>query len=201
MRCFTRYAVSAEMLSRQFGRGAPQRQRGPVKCLLLQAETADPFGPAAFVMASPKDTPSRSFAPVTGRLHCLKNAVEIVGLRRLHWRELLVRHEFLRPQQLADRQHVPVIEISRTWRTERTRVAQQRLRVGANRLLEGITLDVGNLGPVEGGGPIQPADRGVGHHRSRTSSSCNAPPTVASPCSRRTPHAPSSPTCLRDRRA
>jgi len=44
-----RYAVSAEMLSRQFGRGAPQRQRGPVKCLLLQAETADPFGPAAFV--------------------------------------------------------------------------------------------------------------------------------------------------------
>src|ERR1700687_1632699 len=53
----------------------------------------------------------RSFALVTGLLHFLQDAVEVVGLRRLHRRKLLVRHEFLFPEQLTDGQDVPVVEI------------------------------------------------------------------------------------------
>ncbi len=95
-------------------------------------------------------TALRSFALMAGLLHFRQDAVEVVGLRRLHRREFLVRQELLFPEQLADRQDVPVVEIGGAWRAERTGIAQQRLRVGANRLLERITLDVGDLGPVEG---------------------------------------------------
>src|SRR2546421_12254097 len=48
---------------------------------------------------SSQDTPSRSLATMAGRLHCLEDAVEVVGLRRLHRWKLLVRHQLLRPQQ------------------------------------------------------------------------------------------------------
>ena len=48
-------------------------------------------------------------------LHCLKDPVQVVGLRRLHRRELLVRHQLLLPEQLADGQDVPVVEIRGAW--------------------------------------------------------------------------------------
>src|SRR5882757_6431607 len=107
----------------------------------------------------------RSLALMASLLHCLKDAVEVVGLRRLHRREFLVRHQLLFPEQLTDRQNVPVVEIGGAWRAERTGIAQQRLGVGANRLLERITLNVGDLGPVKGLGPKQPAGPGVRYHR------------------------------------
>ena len=42
---------------------------------------------------------------MAGLLQCLEDTVEVIGLRRLHRRELLVRHQFLFPEQLAERQH------------------------------------------------------------------------------------------------
>src|SRR5205085_3896078 len=60
---------------------------------------------------------------------------------------------------------IPVVEIRSAWRAKRAGVAQKRLGVGADRLLEGITFDVRNLGPVKALGPKQSAGAGVGHHR------------------------------------
>src|ERR1700730_39235 len=40
----------------------------------------------------------RSFALIAGLLQSLQDAVEVVGLRRLHRRELLVRHQLLFPE-------------------------------------------------------------------------------------------------------
>src|SRR5882672_6178187 len=96
-------------------------RRGPVNARSRQAETADPFGPAAFVTrVTAEATFFRSFALMAGLLHGLKDAVEVVGFRRLHRRELLVRHQLLFPEQLADRQDIPVVEIGGAWRAKRT---------------------------------------------------------------------------------
>jgi hypothetical protein len=88
------YAVSAEMPPHGWGRA--WRKRGLDNCS-RQTETADPLGPAAFVKVSSRERPSRSFALMTSLPHFRKDAVEVVGLRRLHRRELLVRHQFLFP--------------------------------------------------------------------------------------------------------
>ena len=48
---------------------------------------------------------------VTLLLNLLQDAIQVIGLRRLQSRELLVRHELLQPHQLADGQDVPVVEI------------------------------------------------------------------------------------------
>ena len=99
----------------------------------------------------------RSLARMTGLLHFGEDAVEIVGLRRLHRRKFLVRKQLLFPEQLTDWQDIPVVQVGRAWRADRAGIAQQRLGVRANRLLEWITLDVGNLGPVKGlGSDIRP---------------------------------------------
>src|SRR3984893_7133979 len=131
---------------------------------LFCRKAAGPFGSATFVTASLGEH-TRSFALMSGLLQGLEDAREVIGLRRLHRRKLLVGHKLLLPQQLAERQDIPVVEIRSAWRAQRTGIAQQRLGVGADCLLEGITLDVRNLGPVKGLGPEQSAGAGVGHHR------------------------------------
>ncbi len=49
-------------------------------------------------------------------LHLLQNAVQVVAFRSLQRRELLERIELLHPQQLADGEHVPVVQVSCDWR-------------------------------------------------------------------------------------
>src|SRR5262245_28340646 len=81
-------------------------------------------------------------ARVAGLLHLFEDAGQVVGLRRLERRELLVRHQVSHPQLLADGQHVPVV-LERGRRSgERTANAHARLLVDADRLLEGVALDV-----------------------------------------------------------
>src|SRR5664279_5309923 len=46
----------------------------------------------------------------------LQYLVEVVGFRSLQRRERYEGLEFLQPQLLADRQHVPVIDVSGAWR-------------------------------------------------------------------------------------
>src|SRR5664279_502392 len=93
--------------------------------------------------------PNRLIAWVTGALDLLQNLIEVPGLRRLHRRKLLVRLEFLQPQQLTDGQHVPVIEEGGDGTGERAAHPVDRLLTHADRLLEWIALDVLNQGEVE----------------------------------------------------
>ena len=50
--------------------------------------------------------------------HRIQDSREVVGLRSLQRRELLVRIEFLLPEQLTDREHVPVIKKGGEWAAE-----------------------------------------------------------------------------------
>src|SRR5271157_2573621 len=52
--------------------------------------------------------------------HFLQNAAQVVGLRRLQRRELFVGCQLLLPELLADRQHVPVVQICGRWGAECT---------------------------------------------------------------------------------
>src|SRR5882762_9039741 len=109
----------------------------------------------------------RSFARVTVTvlLDLLQDLIEVVARRILHGRERLVGLELLQPQHLADGQDVPVVDVRATRGVKCAAVADYGLRVGADSRLEGITLDVGDLGPVKGCGPHQPAGRAVADHR------------------------------------
>jgi hypothetical protein len=53
-------------------------------------------------------------------LHFRQNAAQVVGLRCLQRRERSVGRQLLLPQQLADRQHVPVVQICSRWGAECT---------------------------------------------------------------------------------
>src|SRR5262249_16851181 len=112
------------------------------------------------------DGAARSFARVmvTLLLDHLYDRAEIVACRVLHGRELLIGFELPQPQHLADWQDVPVVDIGVARGGQGTADAQQGLRVFADRDLEGITLDVGDLRPGIGGGSGQPAARAGPHH-------------------------------------
>ena len=79
---------------------------------------------------------------MAGLSHRVEDTREIVGLRRLQRRELLVRIEFLLPKLLADRQHVPVIDEGGHGGCKRAAQAGDSLLAFADRLLERITLDI-----------------------------------------------------------
>jgi hypothetical protein len=53
---------------------------------------------------------NRLIAWMTGLFHRVQDPREVVGLRSLQRRELLVGLELLLPEQLTDWEHVPVIE-------------------------------------------------------------------------------------------
>src|SRR5215475_3420640 len=101
------------------------------------------------------------FAHMTGRclLDLLQDLAEVVALGSLQRRELLERLQVLQPQLLPDRQDVPVVLEGRYRAAERTAEAHRRLLVDADRLLEGITLEVVDQGEVERDERHDPAGR------------------------------------------
>src|SRR5258708_33764288 len=98
-------------------------------------------------------------------LNLLQDAIQVIGLRRLQSRELLVRHELLQPQQLADGQDVPVVEISGARGGQCPANGQRALLIFPDGLLERIALDVLDLGPVIGHGWPKRGGAGGAHHR------------------------------------
>ena len=95
----------------------------------------------------------------------LQNLSQVVRLRTLQRRKLDIRLEFLQPQELADGQQVPVVNISRNRTSKRAGDAKH----GALRLpgchFERIPLDVVHKAPVIRHGPNQSVG-GIGrrHH-------------------------------------
>ena len=92
---------------------------------------------------------NRLIARVTSLFHRVHDPGEVVGLGRLQRRELLVGFKFLLPEQLTNREHVPIIDKGGEWAAERAAKARDRLLAFADRLLEGIALDVLDQGEVE----------------------------------------------------
>src|SRR5262245_26583842 len=86
-------------------------------------------------------------------LDLLNHLLEVVTRRVLHGRELHIGLEFLEPQRLADREHVPVIDVSCRRRCNRAGHAEERLDLLTDGGFERITLDVDDLCPVIGQGP------------------------------------------------
>src|ERR1700719_2489833 len=77
----------------------------------------------------------------------IDNLAEVVARGVLQRRKRHVGLQLLQPQGLANRQDVPVVDVSRTRGREGTGGAEHSFCIITNRDLEGITLDVGNLGP------------------------------------------------------
>src|SRR6266853_2041718 len=131
----------------------PTRHIVPVRSREASPRTAGAPGWGARSGINTRPSP-RSFARVTVTLllDLVQDLTEVVARRILHRRERHVGLELLQPQHLADGQDVPVVEIRGTRGGQCTAVAQQRLVVGADGRLEGITLDICDLGPVIAGG-------------------------------------------------
>src|SRR5262245_34631156 len=88
-------------------------------------------------------------APLSSRaLDLLDDLIEVPALRGLKRRELSIALELLEPQQLAEGQHVPVVEIARNRPGERTHVIQRGLLPVAHTRLEWIALEVYHGGHV-----------------------------------------------------
>src|SRR3954449_8758908 len=107
-------------------------------------------------MESPQFAPGLSIFWSTGLLarvrvctllDLVQDLAEVVTSWILHWRKRLVGLELLQPQQLANGQEVPVVEIGRAWGCQRTAVGDEAFYITTDRDLERITLDVGDLGP------------------------------------------------------
>ena len=96
--------------------------------------------------------------------HLLEDLFEVVARRQLERRVVDVGHEFLLPQELADGQEVPVIDIRRARRGERTRHRERALLLCPDVILERIAHDVLELSPVVGNGRIKRRDAGGAHH-------------------------------------
>ena len=84
----------------------PGSEEGHTAFLASNFSCADSLKSALFA-----SDPSPELVIALVGFHLLQDAVQVVGLRRLQRRELLERIEFLHPQQLADGQHVPVVQI------------------------------------------------------------------------------------------
>ena len=100
------------------------------------------------------------FARATGRLHVLNllhDLLQVVAGRILQRREVDVGLKLLQPQRLADGQHVPVIDIGGGGRSKRPAHTEERLVLRTDRSLEGIALDVDDLGPVIGNHAVDEA--------------------------------------------
>ena len=100
---------------------------------------------------------TRSRAP--GPSYLFDDLSQVVGCRLLQRRVRLVRLEVLQPQLLADGQHVPVVLKGGHRGGECTAQAHRRLLVDADRLLEGIALDVLDQSEVERNQRHDPAGR------------------------------------------
>src|SRR5208337_2427306 len=84
------------------------------------ANSGDPSGPPIGLHHTPlQRLISNDLVVSLVGSHLVQNGAEVVDLRRLQRRELLVRFEFVLPQLLADRQHVPVVNVSGGRRAER----------------------------------------------------------------------------------
>ena len=79
-----------------------------------------------FSFSQVTDAPRAQSAAGPLVLHGFHDGVEVVGRGRLQGRELLERHQVLRPELLADREHVPVVQIGSWtgWRGRRRRSAR-----------------------------------------------------------------------------
>ena len=96
---------------------ASKRQIGS-HLALLQTKTwssgmADVNWRAPATGRPPRDVSAVSRSGSCEFLSCCQDLVEVVARRVLHRRELLVGFKLLQPQQLADRQDVPVVEVRR----------------------------------------------------------------------------------------
>ena len=102
----------------------------------------------------------RLFAGVTGAHFAdfLEDLFEVVAGRVLERRVIDVGEEFFFPEELADGEEVPVVDVGGAWGGERAGDGEGALLLCADVVLEGIALDVLELGPVvccrrsEGGG-------------------------------------------------
>jgi hypothetical protein len=102
---------------------------------------------------------------------------EVVGRRRLQRRELLVRLQFLEPQQLAEWHDAKSVVHKGCARSSQcTAKVQKRLRiVRSNVLLEGITFDVLDKREVEGLERLKPTGSAALRHRVVDKPSWGAP--------------------------
>ena len=98
-------------------------------------------------------------------LDLLHDLAQVVGRRCLHRRILLKRLQVFQRNQLADREHVPVVLVRGHRGGNRTAHIHCALDIGADRLLERITLDVLNLSPGVIDQWIEPALRAGACHR------------------------------------
>src|ERR1700754_2184635 len=101
--------------------------------------------------ASSESRRHRLVARLTGvrLLDLLQDPTEVVTFGSLQRRIFFVTEQMFQPQLLTDGQHVPVIQEGRGRTAERTTDGQSGLLVDADRLFEGIALDVLDQGKVE----------------------------------------------------
>src|SRR6266550_720660 len=84
--------------------------------------------------------------------------------RQLERREVDVGHEFLLPQELADGQEVPVIQVRRARGCQGSAGRQRALLFCPDVILERIAHDILKLSPVEGRRRIKCSEAGRAHH-------------------------------------
>src|SRR5208282_118457 len=112
----------------------PNQMFLPMSIMNPSVLTAEMHGGRPLRVARVITSPGNDLIVSLMAFHFLHDAIQVVGLRRLQRRKLPIRPEFLHPQQLADREHVPVVQICGPYTILRTTrhvivdpVAQQRI--------------------------------------------------------------------------
>src|SRR5882724_2317160 len=93
-------------------------------------------------------------------LHLIEHLLEVVARRQLKRREVDVGHEFLLPQELADGQEVPVIQVRRARGGQGSTSRQRALLFIPDIILERIAHDILELSPVVGRRRIKCSEAG-----------------------------------------
>jgi hypothetical protein len=77
-----------------------------------------------------------------GSFDLIHDLSEIVARWSLHRRELFQAFEPFQPELLANRQHIPIVNISSRGSGERAANAKSSLHIETSRLLERVALDI-----------------------------------------------------------